>query len=273
MDTKRIFNSAQRIYKYARFILLSLILVAVMNIALLFAGLDIYFMSGVFLSYFLSIGTKFTGTTTFVLSAILIPYVLCFFLSKRKRGWLVAALVMVCIDTLLLIVVALGSGTFITSLMDILYHGSAIVLLGNGVKNGKAATAGQERDPYHPAEAMETPIPPNSEESAFTDIVCDLKIYKNDRRFALTLTGIARFYENEAALLETTLGQRYSPIDEKLRFAFTDIARAYYTDVNELNAKIDLVDGRACLLYLTRATRPKLVDLLTTHGIAIEPYQ
>ena len=103
--------------------------------------------------------------------------------------------------------------------------------------------------------------------------MCDLKIFKSNRRFGLTLTGIARFYETEAALLETTLGQRYSPIEEKLRFAYTDIARAYYTDVNEFNVKIDFVDGRACRLFLTRATRPKLVEALSLHIIDIEPHQ
>ena len=161
MDNEHTFTSAQRIYNYARYVLVSLILLTLVGIASL-AVSDIYVVSGVFLSLILSVGTKSMGSTAGFFSAalILIPYMLCFFLSKRKRGWLIAALVMVCIDTLVLIFVALSFGRFITFLIDILYHGSALVLLGRGVKNGKAATAAQESDPYHPAEAMKTPVSP-----------------------------------------------------------------------------------------------------------------
>ena len=277
MSNKRTFTSAQYIYKNARHAVLSLILFAVMNIALCLVGLDIYFVSGVFLAYFLSVG----GGTTGILAAIsvLIPFVLCFFFSKRKRGWLVAALVMVCIDTLWLICVALGSERSILFLADILFHGSALAMLAMGVKNGKAATDEQECDPYHQVEDVGTDGPPDNEEGAFTDIACDLKISKSDRRFGLSLTGVARFYETEVALggkntlQEGIMGSRLTPIDEKLRFAYTDIDRAFYRDVNEFNVQIDLVDGRACRLFLTRGTRPKVVDILSGHGIAIEPYQ
>ena len=145
MDNKRTFISAQQIYKTARYALLGLILLAVMNTAMHLVRSDCYIVSGVFLAYVLSAGTKSMANTTGILAAglVLVPYVLCFFLSKRKRGWLVAALVMVCIDTLLLIFFALDSGGFIIFLMDILFHGSTLWLLGMGVKNGKAATGEQ----------------------------------------------------------------------------------------------------------------------------------
>lgn len=281
MDNKRTFTSAQQNYKTARYALLGLILVAVINIALLFAEFDIYFMSGVFLFYLLSFGTKLMGRTAYVLSAVLILalYVLCFVLSKRKRGWLVAALAMVCIDTLLLVFFALGSGEFITFLMDILYHGSALWLLGMGVKNGKAATGERDSDPYHPAEAPGQEVPSDDEEGPFTDAECTLSVSENGRRFGPSSNGVARFYETYVAfgmknpVHDGILGSRLTLAQERLRFAYTDIDRARFTDVNEFNVQIDLVDGRACRFFLTRGSRPKLVDLLTTHGIAIEPYQ
>ena len=126
---------------------------------------------------------------------------------------------------------------------------------------------------------MEQDVPSDDEEGPFTDATCTLSVSANGRRFEPSLNGVARFYETVVALgmknpvQESILDSRLTLTQEKLRFAYTDIDRTRFTDVNEFNVQIDLVDGRACRLYLTRGTRPKLVGLLTAHGIAIEPYQ
>ena len=69
MDNKRTFISAQQIYKTARYALLGLILLAVMNTAMHLVRSDIYIMSGVFLAYVLSAGTKSMANTTGILAA------------------------------------------------------------------------------------------------------------------------------------------------------------------------------------------------------------
>ena len=292
MDRKNTFTSPQQLYKSARYVLLGLILLTVLNIALYLAGSDVYFMSSLFTTYMMFIIMYKAGIVLGVLLAVtfLVPYVFCFFLSKRKQAWMVVTLVMVCMDTLPLLVIALGSvalgsvalgrvsslGHFVA---DIFYHILAIVLLGMGVKNGKAAIGEQESDPYHPAEAIEQAIPPDDVEEPFTDAKCTLSVSENGRRFGPSSNGVARFYETEVALgmksilQEGIMGSRLTPTEEKLRFAYADIDRAFYRDVNEFNVQIDLVDGRACRFFLTRATRPQLVEALAAHGIGIEPYE
>ena len=287
MDRKNTFTSPQQLYKSARYVLLGLILLTVLNIALFLAGADVYFMSGLFTTYMMFIIMYKADIVLGVLLAVtfLVPFVFCFFLSKRKQAWMVVTLVMVCMDTLPLLVIALGSVALgrVSSLgyfvVDIFYHILAIVLLGMGVKTGKAAIGEQESDPYHPAEAIEQDIPPDDVEEPFTDAECTLSVSENGRRFGPSSNGVARFYETEVALgmksilQEGIMGSRLTPTEEKLRFAYADIDRAFYRDVNEFNVQIDLVDGRACRFFLTRATRPQLVEALAAHGIGIEPYE
>ena len=55
MDRKNTFTSPQQLYKSARYVLLGLILLTVLNIALFLAGADVYFMSSLFTTYMMFI--------------------------------------------------------------------------------------------------------------------------------------------------------------------------------------------------------------------------
>ena len=69
---------------------------------------------------------------------LLVPYLLCWIFSKKKVGWMIAALVFFSIDTIFFfidLVAYLAAGDY-TFIMDLLFHIYALVSLGMGVKYG-----------------------------------------------------------------------------------------------------------------------------------------
>lgn len=142
---------AVRRYRAARAGLLGMILLTVVNTVMAAIGeLDSYFVFSDYLAYYCAgYGRLFyeeSGMGAYlvvgcVLAAlILLPYLLCWIFSKKRRGWLIAALVMFSIDTLLVIVDALGFMD-ISYLMDIGFHIWLLVELVLGIRMGKEAIA------------------------------------------------------------------------------------------------------------------------------------
>ena len=262
--------SPQKLYDNARRMLLLAIVFTVVNMALAFLGSGTYFLFSVFLAYMLAVG--FGNAVGIILAAlVLAPYVLAYFLSKRKRGWLIAALVMISVDTLLLILLGISSGALLSLAMDFIFHGLLIGLLAIGVKNGKAALGAEDADPYHPAEA------PAAEEP-YTDLVCALSVSEDGHKFNLQSEGVARFYETELALGMKSFGRMvlvgsvFTAPEEKLRCPYGDIVRAYWTKKNERTVRFDFADGRAAVVVLNRGNRDQFVTLLNAHGVAVEPF-
>ena len=63
-----------------------------------------------------------------------VPYLLCFFLSKKRPGWMIPALVFFSIDCLFIIFLALFDVTAV--IVDILFHAWVMFYLITGVING-----------------------------------------------------------------------------------------------------------------------------------------
>ena len=63
-----------------------------------------------------------------------VPYLLCFFLSKKRPGWMIPALVFFSIDCLFIIFLALFDVTGV--IVDILFHAWVMFYLITGVVNG-----------------------------------------------------------------------------------------------------------------------------------------
>ncbi len=53
---------------------------------------------------------------------VLVPYLLCWIFSKKRRGWMIAALVLFAVDTGALVVDTLGSDDVLYNLPDLLFH-------------------------------------------------------------------------------------------------------------------------------------------------------
>lgn len=142
-------------YQAARFNLLLVIALTVINIVLLLTDGDSYFLFSAFIPYFLvTIGMVFTGkfpeeyyadgfegiefvdqslltVTVVIAAAIVVVYALCWLFSKKhKVGWLIAALVMFALDTIAML--SLG-GLALETLIDVALHVWVLFDISRGI--------------------------------------------------------------------------------------------------------------------------------------------
>ena len=134
--------------------LLLIIAFSVINIILLVANSNTYFLFSAFIPYFfVDVGMFYTGTypeeyyygldftefldksflvaTVVIAAVVLALYLLCWFFAKKKKiGWLIFAVVMACIDTVAMLVLG---GIAIESIVDIIFHVWIIFSLINAV--------------------------------------------------------------------------------------------------------------------------------------------
>ena len=140
-----------RRYRTARSGLLGMMILTVINAVQAALGSDSYFVFSDYLSYYCALfGRIFFeesgGESIYLIvgcalaALVLVPYLLCWIFSKKRRGWLIAALVLFIIDTLLVVWDAIGFMD-ISYLMDIAFHIWLIVELILGIRAGKAALA------------------------------------------------------------------------------------------------------------------------------------
>ena len=148
MERRKMGTSPDRVYQSARYAIILLVALTAVNIFLRAVSIDRYFVSSVFLSYFMvtyfgEIGNLALGVA--IAAAILVPYVLAFILSKKKPAWMIVALVLFVLDTLFVIYMMfllkrVGESPF-GMILDLLMHGFVIFELAMGVKYREAATA------------------------------------------------------------------------------------------------------------------------------------
>ena len=126
-----------------RYSLLLILIFTVVNLVLLLVDSDRYFLFSASVPYYFTafgigmdsalsggIGT-FTITALVISLLILAVYLLCWILSKKRTGWLTAALVLFCVDTVGLLFLSYIFET--SNLLDFLLHAWAICSLANGV--------------------------------------------------------------------------------------------------------------------------------------------
>ncbi|MBR5246434.1 MAG: hypothetical protein IKV25_03565 [Clostridia bacterium] len=136
--------------------ILLVVVFSFVNVVLLAVNSNTYFLFSAFIPYFLAdygmyfcgmypeeyyydmsemvFSDKSTLIITFAIAiAILLFYLLCWFLAKKKKvGWLIAALVLFVIDTLAMFAIA---GISADLIVDIVFHIWVIVSLVNGIVN------------------------------------------------------------------------------------------------------------------------------------------
>ena len=279
MKNKTMASSPQRIYDGARYAILGLVLITILNVFMVLMGSDRYYVSSVFASYFVSIA--FEGALGIILAAVLVaPFAAAFFLTKKNHVWLIVALVLTALDLLFVFYIGIALDMLAYRILDILAHIFVIVLLVLGVINGKKLKAQEEAAEETAAYPGETPqrSAENGDEGPFTDVVCSVAVSEDGTKHSLETAGIARFYENELVLgtnsvgMTIAFGSAFASTKERMRFAYTDIARAYFAKENERTVRFDLADGRYAYLILTNPARDQLAELLSTHGVTIEPF-
>lgn len=136
--------------------ILLIVLFSVINIVLLVTNSDSYFLFSAYIPYFLADygmyfcgmypeeyyadvpNMEFVGNSLFIVTIsiaaiILISYLVCWFLAKKKKiGFLIAALVFFVIDTIVMLVLCGINGEMI---IDIVFHIWVIVSLAMGIVN------------------------------------------------------------------------------------------------------------------------------------------
>ena len=149
-------KSPQQLYQAARGNLLLMLIFSAVNVAFAAFGVDIYFLFSDYLAYMLALtGRVFleysdeglylaVGLAFAVL--VLVPYLLCWIFSKKRRGWMIAALVLFAVDTGALVVDTLGSDDVLYNLPDLLFHIWVLVYLVLGVKHAQQALAPQPEE-------------------------------------------------------------------------------------------------------------------------------
>lgn len=167
---------AVRRYRTARGSLLAMILVSVLNTVMAATGnYETYYVFCDYLAYYCAVyGRVFyeqSGEMLYLIlgcaavAVILLPLLLCWIFSKKRRGWLIAALVMVSLDTLLIVVDAVGFQD-ISYLLSIAFHVWLIVELVLAIRAGKEAISELNAPPaaedteFHDASTGELPNTP-----------------------------------------------------------------------------------------------------------------
>ena len=167
---------AVRRYRTARGSLLAMILVTVINTVMTAMGdYESYYVFCDYLAYYCAVyGRVFyeeLGDMLYLIlgcaavALILLPLLLCWIFSKKRRGWMIAALVMVSLDTLLIVADAIGFQD-ISYLLSIAFHVWLIVEMVLAIRAGKQAIAEMNAPKtapdteFHDASTGETPDTP-----------------------------------------------------------------------------------------------------------------
>lgn len=155
----------------ARSSLLLLLILTVVNLVMLLSDSGRYFLFSASVPYYLTafgmgmdleLGAAGIGTFTMIAlgisAVILVLYLLCWLLSKKRPGWFVVALVAFVLDTLALLGLCLALDVLTESVLDLVLHAWVIWELFQAVSaNSKLKKmAAQEEIPVEaPAAAQE----------------------------------------------------------------------------------------------------------------------
>lgn len=147
-------------YRSARSTILSLVILTAVNCILLAVGSSVYFLSSIFLNYGMLAIYGVTPVTAVIALVVLGVYLCAFFFSKRRRGWMLAALILFSLDTLCVVGMMflmrhVGEDPLQLA-FDLIFHGIGIVWLALGVKYGRVGTMDEDAlQPYEKEQAPE----------------------------------------------------------------------------------------------------------------------
>lgn len=153
-------------YKSARTNLLIMIAFTLINIILLFtnAGSMLLFSATVpYLAVGVGLVSEFTPVLvvcTIFAAITLLIYLLCWIFSKKHYGWMIAALVLFILDTLVMALTYLGIGDT-SGILDVLVHIWVLYYLIIGVKYGARMKSLPAEEPVEPAAPADYTSPEN----------------------------------------------------------------------------------------------------------------
>ena len=134
-------QNAQAQYAKARGNLILMIILTLLNMIMVIAGSDYFMLFSATVPYaFVTLGVVSEAQSVMILcTAIgvigLAGYLLCWALSKKHVGWMVAAMIFFVVDTLALIGIYVLSGDF-SGILDLAIHAWVMYYLVIGVRYG-----------------------------------------------------------------------------------------------------------------------------------------
>lgn len=169
---------AEHKYNSARGNLILMIVLTIVNVFLLFFGSDAFLLFSATVPYFSAATGMYAMTEVGVSSAFIavcfgfaavsiIAYVLCWILSKKHYGWMIAALVMFIVDTGAMALMYLTAQD-VSGILDVLIHAWVLYYLISGTVNGyKLTTLPADPIPDEiPADPSEVPTAPAAPEAS-----------------------------------------------------------------------------------------------------------
>lgn len=133
--------SLEQKYNTARLNLLLMIGLTVVNLVLLFTGSDVMMLFSATVPYIAAVFAVSPGWNVFFpffigfAVVIILLYLACWFFSKKHPAWMIVALVMFVIDTLVMAAMYIAAGDS-SVVMDILLHLYVLFYLISGTVNG-----------------------------------------------------------------------------------------------------------------------------------------
>ena len=160
--------------KSARHSLLLVLIFTVVNLVLLLADGNTYFLFSASVPYYLTafgmgmdaeMGISVFTTTALVISAVILAaYLLCWIFSKKRVGWYVVALVLFILDTVLLVRLALSFDALADSIMDLVFHAWVVLELCQALSCHKKLKALPPEPVAEPVPTAAVPQAPVSDE-------------------------------------------------------------------------------------------------------------
>ena len=222
MNQQQLYYQKSNQYRSARGSLLTIVLLSVINVfSMIFSGS--YFLFSAYLpQLFIYMGLDLaaeSGDSLFLIVAgvfaviVVVPYLLCWIFSKKHVGWMIGALCMFSLDSVLFLVdfvAFLQAGDF-TMIIDLLIRVWAIVSLILGVKHGLAAKKEAENAPLEatPAFAENGDAAPDAAYSGFQRPITLIR----QKAFAASLVPMACYVNGkEVCVLKNGASQTvYAP--------------------------------------------------------------
>lgn len=146
------------VYDTARGNLIFMVILSAVNVALALTGSNTSFLFSDYGSYIMALlgriycdvlegGSAYLVVFGAIAAVMLVPYLLCWIFSKKRRGWLIAALVLFAADTVWLLIDTVSS-FYVGILLNLVFHVWVLIYLYLGVKNGAPAETERSADPW-----------------------------------------------------------------------------------------------------------------------------
>lgn len=276
MARQKMQKSPKKRYDLARWFMLLVSLITVLNCVLYLLGDESYYIFGMLFPY---MWFELDPVSIAVSALPLAVFVLSWLLSRKKPVWMVIGLVIYILDTLVTVYLLLMTGSFI---VDLLVHIIIIVLMAIGIGAGKKLGAARKAaaEGAGPAgdvsDGTEVFTDVSGAEANANEIECTVSVSDNaEKKKLMQSGGVIRFEEDELVIgsagvaAQLAVGQ-LAGYQERVRVPYGNVERCVVSGKFAREFALTLADGRVARVSVYKTNIDRLRDLLLSRGIAVE---